>query len=111
MKNRNLEYLQNIIDYCDKINNLLIGVDYDTFITHEIYQLSCGMCIIQIGENISRLSDDFKLKHDNIPWRSIKDMRNIMTHRYEIAEFEVMWYALTVEVNELKEDLLMLIKE
>ena len=37
------------------------------------------MCIIQIGENVERLSDDFKENHSNIPWRSIKDMRNIMT--------------------------------
>nr|WP_294999460.1 HepT-like ribonuclease domain-containing protein [uncultured Methanobrevibacter sp.] len=43
-----------------------------------------------------------------IPWCSIKDMRNIMIHKYESAEFDVMEYALTVEVPELKEDLVKL---
>ena len=98
MADRDLEYLDNIIDYCEKIENILNEFDssYDEFIVNDIFQLSCSMCIIQIGENVDRLSDDFKENHDHIPWRSIKDMRNIMTHKYESAEFDVMWYALTV---------------
>ena len=48
------------------------------------------MCIIQIGENVSRLSDEFREKHNQVPWRSIKDMRNIVTHKYESAEFDVL---------------------
>ena len=64
------------------------------------------MCIIQIGENVSRLSEEFREKHNQVPWRSIKDMRNIVTHKYESAEFDVLWYALTVEVPELKESLI-----
>lgn len=106
MKNRDDEYIENMINYCIKIEEILTDVDYDTFLTNEIYQLSCGMCIIQIGENVSRLSEEFIEKYDNIPWRSIKDMRNIVTHKYESAEFDVLWYTLTVEVPELKESLL-----
>ena len=55
---------------------------------------------------MGRLSDDFKENYNHIPWRSIKDMCNIMTHKYESDEFDVMWYALTGEVPELKENLI-----
>lgn len=110
MADRDMEYLDNIIDYCENVENILneFNSSYDEFIVNDIFQLSCSMCIIQIGENVDRLSDDFKENHDNIPWRSIKDMYNIMTHKYESAEFEVMWYALTVEVPELKENIVKL---
>ena len=107
MGDRYLEYVGNIIGYCDKVENILNEFDssYEEFIVNDIFQLSCSMCIIQIGENVDRLSDKFKEDYNHIPWRSIKDMRNIITHKYESAEFEVMWYALTVEVPELKEEL------
>ena len=107
MGDRDLEYVGNIIGYCDKVENILNEFDssYEEFIVNDIFQLSCSMCIIQIGENVDRLSDKFKEDYNHIPWRSIKDMRNIITHKYESAEFEVMWYALTVEVPELKEEL------
>ena len=65
-------------------------------------------CALPDRGNVDKLSDNFKEKHNHIPWRSIKDMRNIMTHKYESAEFDVMWYALTVEVPELKEELVKL---
>ena len=61
------------------------------------------MCILQIGEYVSRLSDEFKESHDNIPWRKIKGMRNFAAHQYEHIEFEVLWHTITEELPELKE--------
>ena len=52
MKDRDPEYLQNIIDYCLKIDNILNHVNYDTFVTEEIYQLSCSMCVIDYCFNV-----------------------------------------------------------
>jgi hypothetical protein len=48
MKNRDSEYVQRIIGYCVKIEDILTGIDYDydVFISREIYQLSCSMCIL-----------------------------------------------------------------
>lgn len=37
MRNRDKEYVQNIIDYCLKVEDILSGVDYENFIAHEIY--------------------------------------------------------------------------
>ena len=42
--------------------------------------LSFAVVFVQIGENVGRLSDEFKERYDNIPWRDIKGMRNITTH-------------------------------
>lgn len=108
MKNRDSEYIQRIIGYCNKIEDILTGIDYDynVFTTHEIYQLSCSMCILQIGENVSRLSDEFKDNHDEVPWNKIKGLRNIAAHQYEHVEFIVLWNTLVNRVPELKEQLL-----
>ena len=110
MKNRDPVYVQRIIEYCIKIEDILSGIDYDydVFITNDIYQLSCSMCVLQIGENVAKLSDEFKEANEGIPWRKIKGLRNIAAHQYEHVEFIVLWNTLVNNIPELKADLIML---
>ena len=111
MKNNDALYIQKIIEYCDIAESLLDEYerDYLLFKSSKSFQLSTSMCILQIGEYVSRLSDEFKEKHDNIPWKQIKGMRNFAAHQYEHFEFEVLWHTITEELPELKESLLPLI--
>ena len=111
MKDDDARYIQKIIEYCDIADSLLDEYerDYLLFQTSQSFQLSTSMCIVQIGEYVSRLSDEFKEKHDTIPWKQIKGMRNFAAHQYEHFEFEVLWHTITEELPELKESLLSLI--
>lgn len=107
MKNKDQSITANIIDYCNTIDGILkeCEYDYDIFVTDRTVQLATSMCIIQIGELVNRLSDDFKEKYDYIEWQQIKGMRNITTHRYDVIDFSILWETLTVSVPELKRDL------
>ena len=108
MKNRDPQYVQRIIEYCLKIEDILDSIDYDynVFITCEVYQLASSMCIVQIGENVGRLSDEFKEKYDSIPWRDIKGMRNITTHKYDNMDVVILWNVLIDRIPELKDNLM-----
>ena len=108
MRNRDALYVQRIIEYCQKIEDILDGIDYDynVFISEEIYQLSCSMCILQIAENVSKLSDEFKDEYQDIPWSKIKGLRNIAAHQYDHVEFIVLWNTLVDRIPELKESIL-----
>ena len=103
--------IKKIIEYCDIADNQLdeYGRDYLPFQISQSFQLSTSMCIVQIGEYVSRLSYEFKEKHENIPWKQIKGMRNFAAHQCEHFEFEVLWHTITEELPELKESLLPLI--
>ena len=111
MKTDDTVVIKNMIDYCQSIENILIELDYnyDDFVSNEIFQLAASMCIIQIGEYVTRLSDEFKDKNNHIPWNIIKGMRNVATHQYDHIDFEIVWNTLTESVPELKENLLLLI--
>ena len=63
------------------------------------------MCIIQIGEFVSGLDDDFVKKYSDIPWRQIKGMRNIYAHDYDIIDNDIIWETITEEIPELREKL------
>ncbi len=110
MKNRDSIYVEKIIEYCDIVDELLeeYGRDFLIFQSTISFQLSVSMCIIQIGEYVSRLSDDFKEENDHIPWRKIKGMRNFTTHQYENIELDMIWYTITEELPALKNNLLTL---
>ena len=108
MKNNDSVYVQKIIEYCLKIEDILSGIDYDydVFISSDVYQLASSMCIVQIGEYVGRLSDEFKEKYDYIPWRDIKGMRNITTHRYDNMDFVILWNVLVDCIPDLQEKLI-----
>lgn len=99
--------LEKIIDYCDKVEILIerFGSKYENFDSDFGFQMACGMCIIQIGELITRLSEDFKNKHSEIAWNKIKGMRNIYAHDYESLDLKKIWVTLTQDVPTLKESL------
>lgn len=44
-----------------------------------------------IGEAVSKLPESFKNKYPSIPWRDIKDFRNILAHNYWSIDLETVW--------------------
>jgi uncharacterized protein with HEPN domain len=85
MANRDKEYLQNIIGYCDDIANAIVtfGGSFEDFEENRHYRHSVSMCILQIGEYANRLSGNLRVKtEESIPWDSIRGMRNRVAHAY-----------------------------
>ena len=99
--------MRKIIEYCEKTEVLIqrFGATFDKFSSDAAFQLSCSMCIVQIGELMIRLSDDFKSQHSEIPWRAIKAMRNVLVHDYEDINWASAWDDLTKGIPELKAQL------
>ena len=46
---------------------------------------------IIIGEAASHLPEDFIEKHADLPWREMRDMRNIAVHEYFGVDNMVVW--------------------
>ena len=101
--NRDKDTIKKMIEYCQDIELLMTKYDesYELYQTDISFQYSCNMCIIQIGELITRLSDEFKKKNPQIPW--------IHAHDYEHVDMDIMWETLTIRIPELKEQLIQLI--
>lgn len=102
---KDCQRLRRIIDYCEKIKIAakVFNDDYETFADDRNYQARdvCSFYILQIGELVSGLTDDFKAENSHIPWRAIKGMRNVVVHKFEFC-FEILWkcgkdYLLSVE--------------
>lgn len=99
--------LQKMIRYCDEIAQILEKHHFakEDFENNTEFQFASGMCIIQIGELVARLDEDFVKRHSDVPWRQIKGMRNIYAHDYDVIGNDTVWEAITEEIPELKKKL------
>ena len=107
MKSEDRSILERIVKYCNDIKALLAEYenDFELYKNKISFQYSCNMCIIQIGELVGRLSDEFIGKHNEVPWYAIKAMRNLHAHDYERVDLEIVWNTLTEEIPDLKEQI------
>lgn len=99
--------LQKMIQYCGMMAHILEKHHFNRkdFETDTEFQFASGMCIIQIGELVAGLDEDFLQKYSDIPWRQIKGMRNIYAHDYDIIDNDTIWETITEEIPALRERL------
>ena len=96
--------LQKIVLYCQRIADNLERYhhDFSAFEQDYLFQDACCMCVVQIGELVSQLSDDVKARNKAIPWRIIKDTRNFYVHAYGAIDIPSVWDTLLHDIPALK---------
>lgn len=55
-----------------------------------------------IGEACRKLSDGFRARHSEVPWRQIIGMRHHLVHGYFDLDPDVIWAAISDRIPELK---------
>lgn len=65
--------------------------------------LAAESIIIKIGENVSRLSPEFRATHPAVPWSSIKRMRDRLAHHYEATDYDAVWDTLVNDFPRIRE--------
>ena len=101
---RNLSILEHIVSYCQQIEQTVerFGNDTEIFQADPIYRNAAALCILQIGELVGKLTDEFRAQHTAVPWRQIKAMRNIVAHSYGTVDPETTWEIITDDIPVLK---------
>lgn len=109
---RNISILRHIVTYCDQIELTVQRFgDGDVFQNDPIYRNAAALCILQIGELVGNLSDEFRAQHPDVPWRQIKAMRNIVAHRYGTVDPKLTWEIIQGDIPSLKTYCLHIIEE
>ncbi len=61
--------------------------------------------VTQVGELVKEITDDTMKKYSNIPWNSIKGIRNRIVHDYENVDLSVLWATIKESLPILRDNL------
>ena len=105
MNSRNLDIVEHILRYCDEIEeaNSELGNSIERLRSSSVYKNSVSMCILQIGELVGHLSNDFKVTYSGMPWNDMRRMRNIAAHHYDKFDVDKLWETITEDIPALRE--------
>ena len=103
--NRDIQILQKIQGYCDDIMFTHTEYDrnYNTFCSNPTYRNAIALCLLQIGELVKKLSDEFVQSHTTIPWKAIRGMRNVVAHEYGHIDIDTIWETSETGIIELRD--------
>ncbi len=101
---RDNDQLAVILRYCERLDASLerFGHSYEAFSEDVPFQDSCSLCLIQVGEAVGRLSDEFKREHPEVEWRRVYGMRCHLVHGYEMFDAEIAWDAIEHDIPVLR---------
>lgn len=102
-QNRDSQILEKISRYCSDIQftHAEYRHDYDTFCSNPTYRNAIALCLLQIGELVKKLSEEFTNTYTEIPWRAIRGMRNVVAHEYANIDLETVWETSEAGIMEL----------
>lgn len=101
---RNADVLRRIVSYCHEIEDATrrFGKDYTVFAQDSVYRNATALCVMQIGELTTHLTDDFKQTYTVMPWTQIKALRNVVAHSYGKIDVESLWETITIDIPKLQ---------
>ncbi|MDR1735672.1 MAG: DUF86 domain-containing protein [Oscillospiraceae bacterium] len=109
MGSRDAAILSKLLSEANIISEMLSAARFETFISDEKTKRAVCMTLINIGELVKNLSDEFKASASDIPWRAISGLRDIMAHRYQTVRMEDIWVTAQTDIPILRESLAKLI--
>lgn len=91
----NINTLQHMIEHCQTITEYLNEANITTlkdFTASRMVQDAVVMRLLALGELTTHLSEEFKTANSGkMDWRNLKQLRNVIAHRYGSIQFDAIW--------------------
>lgn len=106
--NRLPDYLEHIQQAAADACGFVDGLTKESFFADKRTQQAVIMSFIIIGEAAARIMDgypEFTETNPDVPWRSMRNMRNRMAHGYFDINLDVVWTTVQAWLPELLKQL------
>ena len=110
-QSRDIERLRHIVDSIAHIEDFLRGKSLEQMKDDVMCYHAVVYNIMIIGEAANMLTNEFRDRHSEIPWRQIIDMRNVLVHGYYTTSPLFVWETYTNDLPLLKQQVEKFISE
>lgn len=83
--------IEDILESLSGIAADIEDLDYDQFIGDRKTRNSVARELEIIGEAARHIPVDIEAIHPEIPWRLMRDMRNVIAHEYFGVDWQIVW--------------------
>jgi uncharacterized protein with HEPN domain len=97
--------LRDILESARIIRGYVAGIEYNDFLANQEKQDAVLRRFEIIGEAASRLAPETQSGFPNLPFRSMRGMRNIIALDYGDVDVEQVWKTAATDLDELIETL------
>ena len=102
---RNEIIVQKLLKFIDKVQKYTAAENSESFSKNTMLQEACVFCLIQIGELVYKMDDDFKVKYPEIPWSQIAGLRHHIVHDYDGIKLDRIWDTIENHIPDFKSQL------
>lgn len=111
MKKDPLIYIQDMLDAITAIKRYVADMDEIKFSQTDYMQDAVVRQLAIIGEAATHVPKEVQNTHSGIPWRKIKDFRNVIVHEYSGVSLGTVWQIVFGELDRLQTQLLKIQKD
>jgi len=98
---KDVSYLWDIVDAAKSIKQFVQGCTFEEYMENTLLQAAVERKIEIIGEAARRLSESFRQRYADIPWKLIIAQRNVLAHEYGEINQERIWNVVVERIPEL----------
>lgn len=103
-------YLRHILDAIQKVESYVL-VGRETFMSVSHWQDATIRQLEIIGEATKRLSQGLRSRYDEVPWRRISGLRDVLIHDYMGVDLAAVWQITQRDLPTLKERVQFILEE
>ncbi len=103
--------LEDIRQFALNVEIIMEGITYDEFVSDIRIYYSVMKNVEVIGEAANMLTRDFKEQYQELPWKQIVRMRNVLVHGYAQVSDADLWDTASKDIRPLREQVEKYLKE
>jgi uncharacterized protein with HEPN domain len=100
----NKHYINDFIEYTERILTTLEGVSREEFQKDVDIQDMIYRRVEVLGEIVKRLPDEFIQRYKEIPWNNIAKTRDFLAHHYEDTTAGIIYDAVKIDLPTILEN-------
>lgn len=95
-------YIIKVIENIDAIISYTRDLSYIDFVNNYIVIDAVMFRLIQMSENISHISNYYKMLHTEIRWGQIIGFRNGIVHNYGRVDYSIVYEIISKDIIDLR---------